>query len=454
MKRSLLLVVSIFSLLLVGFGCKGLTEEQQAAIQPVTLQYWTVFGDTETLNTLAAEYKKIRPYVTINIRQVRYEEFDKLFVNALADDVAPDLVSVHARAVHKYAARLSAMPSAVRVSSITVKGQYAPETIVTTENNVMPNLTAIQRNYVGTVANDVVLDGKIYGLPLSLDALALYYNKDILDRSGVAVPPSTWGELNEAVKKTTKFDSNGRIIQAGIAMGTANTIDNSADLLALLMMQNGVTMLQNGRVTFADSLTEAGEAHPSLEALRFYTDFARPTRDVYSWSDTMGNALEAFARGRVAFYIGYAFDRPRLMARGPQLPYEILPMPQLNAPVNVANYWVETVTKKTKHPNEAWDFIRFLSQEENIKTYTDAARMPSPLRIHVTEQVKDVNLAPFASQVLTAKNWYRGNDPDAAASALKQIIRESLLPVPENTDQTSRDGQAIIFAAQTVQQTL
>src|SRR3989344_7716574 len=135
------------ALVFAGLGCKGLSEEQQQAIRPVTLNYWTVFGNVEELKRLAGEYKAIRPYVTINIRQLRYEEFDTVFVNALADDVGPDIMSVHTRWLRKYENRLAAMPATVKVASITTKGDIQPTTVVTIETNRMPTLDQVKSNY-------------------------------------------------------------------------------------------------------------------------------------------------------------------------------------------------------------------------------------------------------------------------------------------------------------------
>jgi maltose-binding protein MalE len=208
-------------------------------------------------------------------------------------------------------------------------------------------------------------------------------------------------------------------------------------------------------VAFADGLERAGNTiHPTLEAMRFYTDFARPTRDVYSWNEKMGNALEQFARGRTAFYLGFSYDRQKILARGPQLTYDVAPIPQLSTPINVANYWLESVVKRSKKQNEAWDFIRFISLPNNLKKYSEATGAPSPLRAQVAAQTSDPRLAPFASQVLTAKNWYRGRDIDAASAALKNAIKQTLLPVGATEDPLKRDVQSIIFAAQVMQQTL
>lgn len=441
---------------LIGLGCKGLSAEEQIAVRPITLNYWTVFNDTDMLETFAAEYKKIRPYVTINIRQVRNEELDTLFTNALADDVAPDLISVNVRTLPKYGNRLSPMPASVKVSRISIEGEYAKETVVTSEVNSMPTPNSIRSNFVSTVAKDVIIGNQIYGLPLALDTLAIFYNKDLLDKSGVPLPPTSWAEFVDAVKKTTKYDASGNIIQSGVGLGT-DSVENMFDILSVLIMQNGVELANGRTATFASGLERGNiTTHPTMEALRFYTDFARATKDVYSWNEKMGSALDAFARGRSVFYFGFAYDLPRVRAKAPQMNFEVIPLPQLNqsSPVNVASYWVESVVKKSKHQNEAWDFIRFMTTSENIKAYTLYTRRPTPLRAQIAEQSADIGLAPFTSQVLNAQNWYNGYDYDAANGAFRSLVRNYLLPYGEKEKPTERDANLILNAARIVQQTL
>ncbi|PIT86151.1 MAG: hypothetical protein COU33_04755 [Candidatus Magasanikbacteria bacterium CG10_big_fil_rev_8_21_14_0_10_43_6] len=443
-------------LLLVGLGCKGPSAAEEAAIRPTVLNYWTVFNDVATLRQFADEYTASKPYLTINIRQVRYEEFDKLFVNALADDIGPDIISVHTRWLRKYQPRLAAMPSSVSAADVFIKGEYTQELVIDRKQNAMPSLNTVKSSYIATVADDVAIGGQMYGLPLSVDTLALYYNKDLLDRAGIATPPATWEEFLEAVSKSTQFREDGTIVQSGVALGTGNNIDNAPDILALLMMQKGVEVTRGASVLFDTSIEQLRGTHPTLEALRFYTDFARPNKEVYSWNATKDDALNAFVRGQSVFYVGYAFDQTRIRTRAPQMNLAIIPMPQLDPsrPVNVANYWVEGVVGKSKEKDLAWDFIRFITSPANTKIYADKMRQPSPYRSHVAEYAEDPLLSPFANQILTAKNWYRGRNVDVAEGALSSLIELYLEPYAIDVAEDQRDVNLIKNAARIIQQTM
>ena len=455
-KKSSLIYIFLAALVFGGLGCKGTTAEQTALVQPVQIEYWTVFNNMDELRKLAAKYKQIRPYVKVNIRQIRYEEFDKLFVNALADDVQPDVISVHSRWLKNYQSRLSPAPSSVQVARITQTGGIQNQTIIEPLQIAIPNARDIEQQYVKTVADDVIIDGDVYGLPIALDTLALYYNKGLLDASGVPLPPTTWGEILDIVKSATKFSQNGNVLQSAISIGTGKNIDNAADILALLLMQNDVTVTEGTRVHFADGLKDNIENNAARETLRFITDFAKRTKEAYTWDTYLGNSLDAFIEGRSVFYIGYAFDLDRITSRAPQMNVEVVSLPQLNAdnPVNIANYWVESVVKKSDKQDVAWDFVRFLADEENVAAYTAGARRPTPLRSQIKAQQADPQLAPFAQGLLTATNWYHGRNVDIATKAMQNLLDAYREPYGEEDVPAERDAQLIGNAASLVQQSM
>lgn len=456
-KKLIIYFLTLFLLIgSLGFGCKGLSEEEQVSVKPVKLTYWTVHNDLTQLQRFADAYTAQYPHVTINIRKVRYEEFDKLFVNALADDVGPDIVSMHVRWLRRYQSRLLPMPRTVEVTRVTKQGKYFEETIVTKEKNSLLTPSLVEKKFVPTVNQDVRIGSDIFGLPLALDTMAIYYNKALLDKAGIPSAPENWDELREAIIKTTKFDSQGNIVQSGVALGTGNNIEHAPDIMALFLLQNNVPILDGNKVALGKGLEKPYDKHPALESLRFYTNFARPTVDVYSWNEKKGKALDEFTSGKSAFYFGFAFDYVPIRARAPQMKLEVMPVPQLSkdSPVNVANYWVESVVKKSKHPNEAWDFVRFMTEDDNIATYTKVTRRPSPLRVHFEEQKKDVVLEPFVSTALTAQNWYRGRNVDAASQALITMITQLRAPYGEKEKPLERDAKIILNAAKVIQQTL
>lgn len=458
MKKRISFFIGLASvLLLAGFGCQGLSKQQVAATKSVTLEFWTVFDDVDAIQAQIDKYKASRPYLTINLKQLRAEELYPRLLEALAEDKGPDIISVRNRWMRFYQPKLSAMPTAVPDTTVlTEKKTLGVQTTVTTVNVNLPTAIQIDREYVQAVKNDVIMDGKIYGLPLSLENMALFYNKDLLDQAGVAEPPKNWEEFQVAVKKLTKFDKKtGKILQSGVGMGTGNNIPGFEDLLYVLFKQSNVAFVnKTGFATF--NTVSGGQVNPSISVMNFYTDFANSARDTYTWNEEMGNALDQFVNGSLAFFFGYSYHYPAIKARAPQLNVAILPMLQLNPeqPINVANYWVQTVLDKSKNKNEAWGLLNFLAHSKATKDYLDQSGRPSALRTYIAGQLDNTELYPFVSQVLISDSWYKGKDYDTAVRALGSMAREWLLPVPQDGQDLRYKQEILNRAAAKFNQTL
>ncbi len=462
MRSSITLKIIILAFLgffvLTGLGCKGLSSEQQAATKAVTLEYWTVFDDVDSIRALVNEYRVDHPNINVNVRQLRIDEFYPRLLESLSEDKGPDIISIRNRWIGKLQNKLAAMPPSVPDTLIqTTKGSLGEKTIVTTQTKLTLNADQLDREYLKAVKDDVLVNGKIYGLPLSFDNMVLYYNKDLLDRAGIAEPPKNWSEFQKAVKKLVKIDKNGKIVQAGAALGTGNNVPGSDDLIYLLFEQSGVDFTnKSGRAAFNTTANQSGSEGAIATVMNFYTDFANPTRDTYTWNESMNNAIDDFVNGSLGFFFGYNYHYAQIKARAPQLNFSILPMLQVNpeTQVNAANYWVQAVPLKSKKQNEAWGLVTYLTHSPATKKYLDKSVRPTALRAFISMQAEKPELSPFVSQSLIAQNWYRGKDYEAAAQAINTMLKEWLnAPTEEDKVAEWRQG-ALNRAAQKVNQTL
>jgi multiple sugar transport system substrate-binding protein len=454
MKTKLAILFLLFTFIITsGFGCKGVDKVTEEAMKPITLNYWRVWDDADAFSEIISAYTALHPYVTINYRKLRYEEYEQALLEALAEDRAPDIISLHNTWMQKYESKLAPMPEKTAMAYPVEKGTIKKEIVyeLKTENGLA--LKDVKNNFIDTVYNDVVMGDKIYGLPLSVDTLALYYNKDLFNNAGIVNPPEFWNkDFQENVKKLTKIDKDGNILQSGIALGGGANIDRSSDILSILMMQNGATMMNGENVSFHSIPTAyaSQKFNPGLEALRFYTDFANPTKEVYCWNSTLENSVDMFVNGKLAMMPGYAFHLPTVKAKGAKLNFVVVPLPQIEggaADINYANYWVEAVSKKSANIETAWNFLQFAAKAENAKSYLNKTKKPAALRSLIEDQLKDPELDVFAGELLTAKSWYKGNDSNAMEEIMKEMI-SAVVANPENA------GKEIGAAAGKVQQTI
>ena len=464
MKTKIITLSLLFIFLLTsGFGCKLVDKQTQDAMKPITLTYWRVYDGEDTFDEILTAYKTLHPFITINYRKLRYSEYENELINALAEDRGPDIFSIHNTWTKKYLNKITPMPATITLAYPITKGTIKKEVIPELRTTKSISLNDIKNNFVDVVYKDAVIqtldektkqyEEKVYGLPLSVDTLAMYYNKDLFNNAGIAQPPNYWSnEFQQDVKKMTKQNDKGEIIQSGAALGGTSNLERYSDILSILMMQNGSIMMDDsGEILFnrIPSTFKDQKYNPGLEALRFYSDFSNPAKEVYSWNKNLDNSLNMFTQGKVGIMFGYAYHLPTIKAQAPKLNFGITKLPQIegNPPINFANYWIETVSNKSKYSNEAWDFIQFATKADQAKTYLAKAKKPTALRSLVNEQIDDLDIGVFAEQVLTAKSWYKGAD----SNAMEKIFADMIDTVVLTQD---RIENAINLAAQKVGQTI
>ena len=444
--KTIKLLALVLLLPLLGLGCKGSGTVSKDSLEPVTLKYWRVFDEPSDFTDTIAAFKQIYPHINVTVRKLRIEEYEDAIVRALAEGNGPDIISVHATALKQYQNLLSPMPASVTLPA-TIIGSNNKSSVVL-QTTKLPSSQDVRASYIDTVAADVTLGGQLYGLPLSVDTMVLYYNRQLLNQANVPAAPRTWEELKEAVKALTTQDSNGNIIQSGAALGGARNINRAPDILAALMMQNGTDMTRNNQVAFHQvpaSLTESGVV-PGRDALRFYTDFASPAKEVYTWNENLPESLDAFANQQVAFFFGYAYHLPLIRSLAPGIDLGLTKLPQIattGRQVNVANYWFEGVTKQSAHRDEAWGFLQFATSEAGVGAFLAKSGKPTALRNLIAAQRQSPELAPFADQLLTAQNWYHGGNAAAMEEALRTAVERVIAGALEPDAAINQAAQSV-----------
>jgi len=456
-KKIIVLFLLLVFFLTAGLGCKNPGGEAKKKMQPITLKYWRVYDEEDAFDKIIKKYKSLHSFVTIEYKKFRFDEYEKELLNALAEDRGPDIFSIPSTWIAEYQNKIQPMPAQTTMVYPVIKGTLKKELIPELRTVKSLTLRELKNNFVDIVYDDVLLkkDGeeKVYGLPLYMDTLAMYYNRDLLNNAGITKAPENWNKkFQETVKKLTKQNNKGLLIQSGVGMGGAENIERSADILALLMMQNGAVMSQGNSILFHEIPPgNDRDYNPGLGALQFYTDFANPAKEVYCWNNNLSSSIDLFTQGNLAMMFGYSYHLPTIKARAPKLNFGIAKIPQIegsgNQTKNFANYWVETVSAKSKHIDEAWDFVQFATRKEQAKTYLEKTKKPTALKSLVNEQIDDLEIGSFAEQVLTAKSWYHGKNAKAAEEAIDEMI--------ELTVQGDLEIESIISqGAKKVQQTL
>ena len=355
------------------------------------LEFWGVFDTRQDFNNVIRTFQQANPGFKVNYRQFSYEDYEKSLIDALASGTGPDIIMMHHTWLAKHRDKFAPIPTSSNF-----------------ENFKFMTSVDFKNQFVDVAYDDLVYQDKIYAMPLYVDSLALYYNKDMFNSVGIVRPPETWEEFNKDAELLTKFDSQGNIIQAGAAMGTSRNINRSTDILAALMIQNGTRMTDpsNTTATFTRAVDgiRVGE-----NALEYYTDFSNPEKVVYSWNGDQHYSIDQFVEGRVAMMFNYSHQIPVVTGRFERLNFGIAPMPQfdrLNSKT-YANYWAAAVSNSSPNKEAAWFFLGYLASTEGTRQYLADTSRPSARRDIINIQRDDSKIGIFAVQALSAKSWFQ-----------------------------------------------
>ena len=109
-----------------------------------------------------------------------------------------------------------------------------------------------------------------------------------------------------------------------------------------------------------------------------------------------------------------------------------------------ANYWVETVSKKTRSPNEAWGFLQFAASSGASQSYMAQTGKPPALRQLVETARAGEHPAPvFADAALTARSWYKGENPLSAEEIFNSMTSAVVKGEMDASEATQRAANQI-----------
>jgi multiple sugar transport system substrate-binding protein len=281
---------------------------------------------------------------------------------------------------------------------------------------------------------------RTFGLPVTVSARALYYNKDLFAQAGLDAPPTTWSELKENALKISQlsgeahgFGLHGNRIETDtyfyyFLWGNGGDVLSADGIRATFNSPQGIEAL-----TYLRDLVEAGAAQPD------------PTQDDRK-------ALEdGFVSGRFGMVITGPWLAKRLSTEAPTLNYGVAPIPFNSQPATLAAEDTLILFKPAGQAEKAaaWKFVRFLYQDQYRLEYAQREGV-LPEKISVANQLNAagnttnaffMELLPTGrfeplnirsadiAQVVTeaAQAVYRGQlEPEAALDAAAAKVNELL----------------------------
>jgi multiple sugar transport system substrate-binding protein len=341
MNRKSLVAPALVMVAALLAGCSG-ADQASSSDGPVEITYGIWAGtQTPAMQEIAAAFTKENPNITVKIQERPYPEFWSTLQTGAAGGTAPDAFWMLAQQIRPYATggQLLDLTDTVKDQKVDL-GNY-PKAVLDLYDQG---------------------DGKLYGLPKDVDTNAVWYNKAMFDKAGVAYPAAnwTWADFRETAKKLTD--------PAAGTWGVAAPLDYQGGYYNSIFQAGGQVISEDGKTSVIDS--------PEAQAgIKFWTDLQadKSSPTLQQLSDTEAETM--FEQGKVAMYVSGAYWALKLYDNlAIRAKVDVAPLPTGVKQATVTSGIENVGYAGTKHPEETKKFLLFASGEQaaNIQAKSGA----------------------------------------------------------------------------------
>lgn len=352
-RMSVILVIAMTVLMAAGCGEKKDAKEDE---NTTTLEAISFMGEDtkrDGFAQVAEAYEKSHPGVKINVQHLDYGTFTTTLQTRIGADDAPDLI----------------FGTAILNQELVKSGQIE----VLNDYDILEQFTDEQRACM-------TIEGNTYGVPLDQMVICAFYNKDMFEKYDVKVPET----LSEFYTACETFEDAGIVPFIRPYKDAAYIqYDLDTQLYALIDKAGKTdffTDLESGKTSFVDSV----EMREGLEL------FAK--RLSYLSGDDLGTdpavSSQLFAEGKSPMYINGSWVVGDIIANNPDGNFGIFSVPVSDDPEDNKMYaavddaWM--ISSKSKHKEEAADFLEFMTSDEGMQIWSETAKA-IPLKSMETE---------------------------------------------------------------------
>lgn len=301
---------------------------------PVNITMWGLWETPDIMDVLIKNYQSQNSLVTVDYEDRSINNLDdyksSIFTRLRQGDL-PDIVMVHN----------SWLP-------------FIKEYLQPAPSDILGGQNFSQRFYpIATEAS--VVGSDVYAVPAHHDGLVLVYNKDHFDEIDQVSPPTAWEEFRRVALALTKNTPEEGFIRAGAAIGAADNIDFFSDIIGLMFAQAGVV------------IPEGLDSRSAQDALSFYILFMKSDN---IWNESFPEASKAFSAGKVSMIFVPTWNLLDIVRANRGMNIGVAPVPQAVAenPVTWGSFWMYVVPKSSSNSKTAWEFINYISQDDQQLT--------------------------------------------------------------------------------------
>jgi ABC-type glycerol-3-phosphate transport system substrate-binding protein len=322
-----------------------------------------------------------RPGVEVEWIDKKGPEVPVYYATQLAAGTPPDIIDIQGALGLEYAAQGALADLTPRFTAeSTVKDRY-------------------DQDYL----SNWVFESKNYMVPYYVSKTLLFWNKTRFKEAGLDKPPANFDEILAAADKIKGGDKTGMLTL------------NFDWLYWPLMMMNGVDLLSKDLKTPTFKTAKAEEVVAKLAAAT-----KSGAINPISWTGRWVEPNEAFATGNVGMLQAHAPAFFWIKGKGPWITGETLGAAQMPGDWATPNSHGLGISKGSKQPDLAWDFVKYLTDSDVAMQFSRVASVLTGNKaVDKAILAKFEKDDPLAFQVLKTQvehtdkmcgNWRLGND--------------------------------------------
>ncbi len=345
-----------------------------------------------------------KAFNVVQYREIDARDFDDELINAIAEGRSPDMIVLKSDSLVKHRAKLLPVPY-----------ESVP-------------LNTYRNTYVDGADIFALRDG-IYAIPFAVDPLLMYWNRDTFSSHGFAQAPRNWAEVtSQVVPRITVTDSSRNVSQSALSFGEFRNVNHAKDILALLAIQTGSSMVTENERGYVVSInkSEGPTAAPLESALSFFTGFSDVNSTLYTWNRAMPEDKNAFISGDLALYFGLGSEAVGIDEKNPNLNFDITTVPQGTSATALRTYgdfYGFAIPRASANPQGAFTAMNTISSARFVSDLTIGLNMAPVRRDVIGKGDNGAFRATMFQSALIARGWL-DPDPSASDSILMQMVED------------------------------
>jgi len=341
-RENLKLLWMIFLSVLLFSGCSISKEKEKT----ITVMWWGDIYNRAFAQKVIDRYNGKNPAVKVKLLAIEQAggAYESKILTMSAAGISPDIILVTSGKGTDYASK----------EIFLSLDRYKTD----------PEFTAIKKDMWTNILDGCRYNGKLYYVPIWTNSIGIFYNKALFDKAGVPYPTSDWDFdelLDKAKRLTFDFNNDGRIDQFGF--GGFPLSFGKWEIPMLIEAFGGHLYSEDGE----ECLINTPEA---IRAIQWAIDLSVkhhvcPTfQEIRSGGNIASlSGQDYFRTGKVAmiFWGRWYLDTLR---QSKNLDWAVAPYPRGDKKVMFQSPVCLAISSKTKHPDECWNFLKFVMGKE------------------------------------------------------------------------------------------